>query len=167
MGKHTFFVIIALTAVWCILMEGISWEIVGMGLLVSMVSMMMMTKFFNFEEVKDVKFIKLATYPLWLIGRIYVDAFFLIKLIFSEAKWGIMETNLGLKSDFLRIVLADSITLTPGSVFLERNKEKIFLLCIGKRKLEGYPASVEGLQAIETQLIKSEIEPEKSLALED
>jgi len=157
MGKHTIFVISAMTLVWCILMEGFSWQIVAVGMFMSMLSMHLMSKFFHFEEVRNVNFYKLITYPLWLIGRIYVDAFFLLKLIFSDAKWGVMQTDLELKNEFLRLLLADSITLTPGSVYLERRKKSIFLLCIGKRNKQGYPASVEGLRAIERQLLKSEI----------
>ncbi|MCL2215636.1 MAG: Na+/H+ antiporter subunit E [Defluviitaleaceae bacterium] len=165
MGKHTIFVIVTLTLVWCVLMEGVSWQIVATGMFMGMLSMHLMGKFFNFEEVKNVDFYKLLTYPLWLIGRIYLDAFFLLRLIFSDAKWGVVETNLELKSEFLKILLADSITLTPGSVFLERRKKNIYLLCIGKRDKQGYPASVEGLRAIEKQLIKSEILPEPEIPL--
>jgi len=144
-------------------MEGISWQIVAVGMFMSMVSMHFMTKFFNFEIIENVSFRKLLTYPFWLLGRIYVDAFFLLKLIFSDSKWGVMETNLHLKSDFLKVVLADSITLTPGSVFLERTKKTIVLLCIGRRDLNGYPASVDGLRAIEKQLVKSETNKQANL----
>ena len=156
MGKHTIFVIAALTFVWCILMEGFSWQNAAVGMAMSMLSMHLMGKFFDFEEVKDVNFYKLITYPLWLIGRIYVDAFFLLKLILSNTKWGVIRADLNLDSEFLRILLADSITLTPGSVYLERDEKEITLLCIGRRDKPGYPASIDGLHSIEKVLIKSQ-----------
>jgi multisubunit Na+/H+ antiporter MnhE subunit len=53
-------------------------------------------------------------------------------------------------------MLADSITLTPGSVYLERHDDEIVLLCIGSRKKEGFPASVDDLRSIERMLIKSQ-----------
>ena len=160
MGRHTIFVTLALTFVWIILMEGFSWQNAAIGMFMSMMSMHFMSKFFNFEEIKNVNFFKLTVYPFWLVGRVYVDAFFLIKLILSNPKWGIMTHELELENEALRIMLCDSITLTPGSVYLEREEKKITLLCIGSRKKKGYPASIDDLRSIERMLIRSQ-KPEK------
>ena len=159
MGRHTIFVNVALTFVWIILMESFSWQNAAIGLFMSMLSMHFIGRFFDFEEIKTVKFYKLALYPLWLVGRIYMDALFLIKLVFSNPKWGIITHELDMTNDTLTVILCDSITLTPGSVYLERDKNKITLLCIGERNHEGYPASVEGMQRIERVLVKSDNEP--------
>ena len=158
MGRHTIFVNIALTFVWVVLMESFSWQNIAIGLFMSMLSMHFIGKFFDFEEIKTVKFQKLALYPLWLIGRIYMDAAFLIRLVFSNPKWGIITHELEMKNDTLTVILCDSITLTPGSVYLQRDKNKITLLCIGDNKYEGYPASVEGMQRIERALIGADNE---------
>lgn len=156
MGKHTIFVTLAMTFVWIILMEGFSWQNAAIGMFMSILSMHLMGMFFDFEEIKGVDFYKLAWYPVWLIGRIYVDAFFLTKLILSDAKWGIMTAKMELKNESLKIMLADSITLTPGSVYLERDEETITLLCIGSREKKGYPASVSDLRSIERILKRSQ-----------
>jgi len=137
-------------------MEAVTWQNIAMGMFMSMLSMHLMGKFFDFDEIQDVNFYKLIGYPFWLISRIYVDAFFLIKLVLTDSKWGIMTTKLELENESLRIVLADSITLTPGSVYLERDEETISLLCIGDRKNAGYPDSIEGLRRIERILLKSQ-----------
>ena len=158
MGRHTIFVNVALTFVWIILMESFSWQNVAIGLFMSMLSMHFIGKFFNFEEIKSIKFTKLAFYPIWLVGRIYMDALFLIRLVFSTSKWGIITHELDLKNDTLTVILCDSITLTPGSVYLQRNKNKITLLCIGSSEYEGYPASIEGMQRIERMLIGADNE---------
>ena len=158
MGRHTIFVNIALTFVWIILMESFSWQNVAIGFFMSMLSMHFMGKFFNYDEISSIKFYKLALYPLWLVGRIYMDAIFLIKLVFSNPKWGIITHELEMKNDALTVILCESITLTPGSVYIERDDNKITLLCIGKRELDGYPASVEGLQRIERVLVKADNE---------
>lgn|GEM_PF-713168 len=156
MGRHTIFTIVALTFVWCILMEAFTWQTVAIGLFVSMLALHFFRKFFGFDEIKNVNFRKLLIYPLWLLWRIYVDAFFLMKLIVTDAKWGMMTEELVLENESLRLMLADSITLTPGSVYISRDKKNITLLCIGSRKKEGYPASVDDLRKIEGMLLAAQ-----------
>lgn len=156
MGRHTIFVTLALTFVWVILMEGFSWQNVAIGMFMSMLAMHYMGKFFGFEEIRTINFYGLAFYPIWLIGRIYGDAFFLVKLVLSNPKWGIVTHKLELENETLRVILCDSITLTPGSVYLEREEKNITLLCIGKRELKGYPSSIEGLRRIEEVLKKAD-----------
>ena len=63
-----------------------------------------------------------------------------------------------MKNDILTVILCDSITLTPGSVYLQRDKNKITLLCIGKKEFDGYPTTVECMQKIERELVKSDNE---------
>jgi len=138
-------------------MEGFSWQNVAVGMFVGMLSMHLMGRFFKFEEIENVNFYKLAIYPPWLIQRIYVDAFFLLRLIIGKAKWGVMTMDLELENESLRIMLADSVTLTPGSVYLERHEKRITLLCIGHKDKKGYPASVGDVRAIEKMLVRSQV----------
>jgi len=161
-GKHTIFVALALTFVWLILMESFSWQNIAIGLIMSLISMHFMGKFFDFDEINSVAFFKLIPYPFWLIYRMYYDAFFLIKMILTDSKWGFMTTNLSVKSEVLRILMADSITLTPGSVYMTRENDEITLLCIGSKKFEGYPASVNGLGSIQKMLSRAEIDETKN-----
>ena len=157
MGKHTFFVMVALTFVWIILMEQISWQNAAVGMFMSMVCMHLVGKFLNFEEIHNVNFYKLITYPLWLVGRIYMDALYLIKMILTDSKWGIISRELTLSNESLRIMLADSITLTPGSVYIEREGADITLLCIESSKKEGFPTAEDDLRSIERRLMKSQV----------
>lgn len=156
MGRHTIFVTLALTLIWIVLMEQISWPNVAIGMFISMLCMHFMGKFLNFEEIRNVNFYKLATYPLWLIVRIYTDALFMVKMILTDAKWGISTHKLELDNEALRNILADSITLTPGSVFLSREGEDITLLCIGERKRPGYPTAEHDLRSIQRMLLKAQ-----------
>ena len=155
MGKHTIFVNLALTFVWIIFMEAVSWQNIAVGLFISMLCMHFMGKFFNFEEIADVNFYKLASYPFWLLFRIYKDAFFLIKLIVKGAKWDIVTHNLELENPSLRNILADSITLTPGSIYVTRREDSITLLCLEDKKISGYPSGEEGLRTIEKVLSRA------------
>jgi len=158
MGKHTIFVTVALTFVWIILMEHVSWQNIAVGMFVSMLCMHFIGKFLNFGEIRNVNFYKLAIYPIWLIVRIYVDAFYLIKMILTNAKWGIVTHKLELDNESLRIMLSDSITLTPGSVYLEREGKIITLLCIDSKKKRGYPTAEDDLRSIERMLKKAQKE---------
>jgi len=149
MGKRAIFVILILAVVWIILVEEISWQNLSVGLLVSIFSVYAFSRLFPYDEIKHVNFIKLATYPLWLIRRIYMDAFFLIRMIIGDAKCGVIKEPMHIESDALRFILSDSITLTPGSIFLDMEDDNIKLLCIGKRNVEGFPDVVGSLRAIE------------------
>jgi len=158
MGKHTIFVMLALTLVWMLLLEQISWQSAAMGMFFSMLCMHVTDKFLNLEEIRKVDFFKLAGYPLWLVMRIYMDALFLIKTIITGAKWGIIRQEMTLENESLRTILSESITLTPGSVYLERDEKEITLLCIGSKREADFPASRKGLHDIEAILLKAQKE---------
>jgi len=70
-------------------------------------------------------------------------------MIIGDAKCGVIEEPMYVESDALRFILSDSITLTPGSIFLDMENDNIKLLCIGKRNVEGFPDVVSSLRAIE------------------
>ena len=134
LGKHTFFVLLALTVVWMILMEEISWRSLGMGMLTVMACMHFGNRFLPYEEIKDVNFFKLATYPLFLVGQIYAAGWQVIKVIFLGYKMDIITMETGLKNEALRIIMAESITLIPGSVSLELEDDLVTVMWITTSK---------------------------------
>lgn len=137
-------------------MEGFSWQNAAIGMFMSLVSIHFTSKFFNFEEINGINFYNLATYPFWLLARIYLDAIHLIKLIITGSRWGIIRLELELENDFLQTILADSITLTPGSVYMGRKKKILTLLCLGKKGEKSFPESIEGIRRIERRLVKAQ-----------
>ena len=138
-------------------MEQVSWPNVAIGMFISMLCMHFMGKFLNFEEIRNVNFYRLATYPIWLLGRIFTDALYMIKMILTSSKWGVTTYTLHVENEALRNILADSITLTPGSVFLEREGDNITLLCIDGIGKTGYPTAEAGLNSIQRMLKKAQI----------
>ena len=157
MGRHTIFVMLALTFIWIILMEAVSWQIVATGMFISMLCMHFMGKFLSTDEIRNVNFYKLTLYPLWLLVRIYMDALFLARAVFSRnKKWGTSTLKYELKNEALRNILADSITLTPGSIFLDREGDDITLLCIGDKKTEGYTAIETVFRSVEKVLLRAQ-----------
>ena len=130
MGKHTFYVILTLAVVWIIMMENISWRTIGTGFIVVIVVMHFERKFLPYEEIKDVNFFKLATYPFFLIGQIYLSGWQVIKMVITGCRIDVVNVRTPLKSDTLRFILGDSITLIPGSVLLEIEGDRLTVLWI-------------------------------------
>ena len=153
MGKHTFFVALALTLVWFILVEEISWMSYAIGLTISILSLHIGSKFLPFKEIANVNFFALIVYPFWLLRRIYVDGLYLMKFILTgtNTQVGVVTVQTRLSNEHLRIIAANSITLTPGSVFLKLEDENITLLWVGDEA-----SVVEEMRRIEDKLLKAE-----------
>ena len=107
MGKHTIFVMLTLTMVWMLLLEEISWQSAAMGMFVSMLCMHFSDKYLNLGEIQRVDFYKLVSYPFWLVFRVYMDAIFLVKIIFTGAKWGVIKQDIALSNESLRTILSE------------------------------------------------------------
>ena len=160
MGKHTFFVLLALTVVWIILMEEISWRSVAMGMLTTIICLHFASKFLPYEEIKSVNFFKLTAFPFFLIGQIYLAGFQVIKIILKGFVVDVVTVETKLKSDALRVILADSVTLTPGSILLEIDEECITLLWLRDKDTPGdsETASKTLMGKLERSLMKAERE---------
>ena len=156
MGRHTIFVVLALTLVWVILMERLSWQTAATGMFVSMICVSLSDKFLPFKEITNINFFKLVTFPFFLIGQIYMAGFHVIGLILTDAKFGIIDVKTNITNESLRIMLADSITLTPGSVMLKLEEGMITIVCIGPKRTPGFPDTVEELRRLENKLIKAQ-----------
>jgi len=158
MGKHTFFVQLALTAIWVLLMEELSWQTIAIGMLVSMLALHFCGKFLPYEEIKNINFFKLITYPFYLVGQIYVAGFSVMRIIFKGSVIGIVTIKTNLKEEPLRIILADSITLTPGSILLELENQDLTLLWVRDKYTPGDSETASKMlkSGLERKLAKAE-----------
>ena len=155
----------ALTLLWVILAEGFTWESVAFGLVAGVFVSLFSNKFMPKYPKRDthVKLHKLITYPFWLIGKMYKDAFGLIKLIFTGGECGIVKEKLELEDEALRMVLASSVTITPGTITLEQESDSIVVLCIDKENTSSnFAESVENIRNIEKRLKRAETKKEKT-----
>lgn len=141
MGRHTFFAQLALTAVWVIMMEELSWRSVAMGLLFSMLAVFFISKFLPYPEIKDVRFFKLLTYPFFLIGQIYLGGFQMMKAVLKGSAVRIDTVKTDLKAEALRVILGDSVTLTPGSVLLGLEGDELTFIWFHDKKLANVSAA--------------------------
>ena len=126
--KSGIYATIALTFLWVLLREEFSVSTVIIGFIVSAACMFYSQKYLPLEKIADVNFFKLIFYPIYLLGQIYWAGFYVIKIILTGAKIDIVEIDTKIKSNTLRVILADSITLTPGSILLDLTDDKITLV---------------------------------------
>lgn len=158
MGRHTIFIVPALTVVWIILMEEISVLSVVLGVVTGVLVSVFSKKFLPSQEISNVNFFKLITYPFYLIGQIYVAGVAVIKIILTGSVVDIVTVKTALKSEALRVILADSVTLTPGSILLKLDKENLTLLWIRGKDTHADPDTAGELLkgALERRLLKAE-----------
>ena len=152
MYKNSLYLIIVLTIVWVILCEDISVMTVVTGTVVSAGCAFFYRKYLPFGTITGVSFLKLAMYSFFLIGQIYIAGFQAIKLILTGAKVSIVEVKTKITNELLRVILANSITLTPGTVSMELKDDEITVLWL-REKTSG-PQDLDNAD----ELIKGKLE---------
>ena len=133
MNKNSIYLILLLTVVWVILCEELSVRTVAAGIVVSAGAAYFYQKYLPLSAITGVNFLRLAMYPFYLVGQIYIAGFHAIKLILTEAKVDIVEVKTKVTNELLRVVLANSITLTPGTVSLELKDETLTVLWLRQK----------------------------------
>lgn len=156
MYKNNIYSVTALILVWIILRETFSLSTVIIGAVLSVACVYFYHKYLPLKRVRNVKFLKLIFYVFYLIGQIYIAGFYVIKLIVLGAKADVIELKTKVTNESLKVLLADSITLTPGSILLDLKDENITLLCLKEkndtRDLEAMDDFLKG--RLENQLLK-------------
>ncbi|MCL2426739.1 MAG: Na+/H+ antiporter subunit E [Oscillospiraceae bacterium] len=157
MSKNAIGAFVLLMIVWLILVENLSWFSVILGGIVSFACLLFTWKFIPLEKVRDVRFLRLIPYALYLIVGIYVQGFVVIKRILTGARLDIVEVKTELKSDFLKALLVNSITLIPGSISLNLEENTITVLNLGHPKDENVHQSVDDNRVwLEKKLMKAQ-----------
>ncbi|MCL2052530.1 MAG: Na+/H+ antiporter subunit E [Lachnospiraceae bacterium] len=147
-----------MTAIWCILQESFTIYTIVIGLLISIAGMVFVHHFLALPKISGIK-PRIFIYPFYLLWQVYIADFSVIKTIFSNPHVEIVKIKTKLTNNALRLVLANSISLVPGSLSLDLNEDEITVLWLGeKSKL---PDSAEGVDEIikgklERALLKSQ-----------
>lgn len=156
--------LLLLTAVWIILCERLSPATVAAGIIVSLVCIIVCDRLLPFKRLTGVKLLRLMFYPLYLIGQVYIAGITSIGIILSSAETEIIEVDTELKNEFLRVLFANSITLTPGNISLGLKGDKITVLCL-KKENSTETAEERGVQikhTLERVLLKMQNEEVRS-----
>ena len=147
------FGIIALLCVWILLMESVSMGTILSGIIFSVLTLLFCNSTLPLGEIDNIKFYKLALYPLYLVGQVYMAGFYVVKLIFTHADVEVVKVKTQLKSEPLRIMLADSLTLTPGSTLIKLKDKNLTVLWL-KGKADAGLTKAEKETAIKGSLEK-------------
>ena len=162
MKKSKILLVVVLAFVWMLLMESFSLPVIISGIFIGGGCVFFSSRFLPLEKIKGVNFSKIAFYPFYLIGQIFLSAAYVSKIIFKGAKIDIVKVNTKIENDSIRIMLADSVTLTPGSVMLEIEEGKMTILWLRERgapdieSMDESDVADEIMGKLESKLIKAQ-----------
>ena len=150
----------ALTLLWIVLTETLDPAFVVGGVITSVFAFFYSRKYLPLEKIQGVNFVKLATYPLFLVGQVYIGGLKLIPIIFKGERVDVVTGDTKLTNESLIAILGDSITITPGSIMLNVSGAEVTSLWIREKTakdLDQLPnAAQECWGGLESQLIKAE-----------
>ena len=132
-------IIIICAVVWVILNENLSLATImaggALGLLSVLITdhLLLLTDYKSTYQLQPTVMIK---YVLYLIYQIYFSGFTtIIKIISGKISPGIVEIETELDNDLYISILANSITLTPGTVTIDKKGRNLIILwlnCVTK-----------------------------------
>ncbi|MBM7869084.1 multicomponent Na+:H+ antiporter subunit E [Clostridium pascui] len=142
--KYGLFVIYVIF--WLILAENLNIDRIAIGALICIGVFIfnkdLLSKHNIYKKSKDllISNIKYAVlYILILIKEIFKSNFHVAKIVLSP-KLNISPTivtiTTNLKSDFDKTILANSITLTPGTLTLDMTEDKIIIHCLEEKSIK-------------------------------
>jgi len=144
--------------VWIIFNGKITAEIVWIGLAVSVFVFWFMCKFMGYSLRKEKnfykKFISFGGYVCILIKEIISANMTLFHMITTEKERiepVLVSFHTDLKTETARVILANSITLTPGTITVSIEEDKLVVHCLDKSLADGLKGSVfeQKLKAME------------------
>lgn len=142
--KYGLFVVYVLF--WLILAENLNIERFAIGALICIGVFIfnkdLLSKYNNSKKSKYllIKNAKYTVLYIWiLIKEIFKSNFHVAKIVLSP-KLNISPTivtiTTNLKSDFDKTILANSITLTPGTLTLDMTEDKLIIHCLEKESIK-------------------------------
>ena len=129
---------------WIIFNGNITLEIVIMGVVIAAVMLAFMCKFMDYSLKKELnvykKSIHFLAYVALLLREIVKANLTIIPKILTieeEMEPVIVKFRTNLKSDFTRMLLANSITLTPGTITVSMDGDEYTIHCLDTSLSEG------------------------------
>lgn len=135
--------------VWIIFNGNITTEIVIFGVVIAALVFAFVCKFMDYSLQKEKIFYKkifsFAAYVILLVTEIIKANFSVIHMVLTRTE--IMEPVIvrfrtNLKTDTARVLLANSITLTPGTITVALSDDELVVHCLDKSLAEGMEDSL-------------------------
>jgi len=134
---------------WIVFNGNITTEIVIFGIVIAALVFAFICKFMDYSIEKEKRLWKksflLLKYAVILITEIIKANFTVIHMILTTKE--IMEPIIvkfrtNLKSETLRVILANSITLTPGTITVSLEEDEFLVHCLDKSLADGMEDSI-------------------------
>ena len=129
---------------WVIFNGNLTLEIVLFGVVIALGMFAFICKFMNHSIQKELRFYKLVPvffqYVFLLIKEIVQANLTVCRLILSRKEIVepvIVHVHTNLKTETARVILANSITLTPGTITVSMTDDDLLVHCLDKSLSEG------------------------------
>ena len=140
---------ILLFLLWVALNGRITAEILAFGAVIAAAVYWFMCRFLEYSPKSDIRFFKnffrTLQYLFVLFEEIVKSSFAVIKIVFSkklEIQPQIVFFEVPLKSEFLLTILANSITLTPGTITVDVDENRFCVHALDHTLADGIENSV-------------------------
>lgn len=134
---------------WVIFNGAVTTEIVIFGVVIAFVMFAFICKFMDYSLQKEKKLFKNSGRFLCYLGTLVVEivkanlaAMHLILTDKEEVEPVIVKCRTNLKSDTNKMLLANSITLTPGTITVSLEDDELVIHCLDKTMADGIEDSV-------------------------
>ncbi|MCM1090723.1 MAG: Na+/H+ antiporter subunit E [Butyrivibrio sp.] len=135
--------------IWIVFNGRFTWEIAAFGAVLAGVMYWFICRFLSYRPVMDIWLCRkswgILHYIFVLIREIVKANLTVIGMIFSskyELEPVVVRFKVNLKTNAARVALADSITLTPGTITVSQRSGEYIVHCLDKSLAEGLDRSV-------------------------
>lgn len=140
---------ILIILLWILFNGQLTTEIFVFGLVFAVVFYAFLCKFFNFSIKKDIGYLRksgyVIEYLLVLLVEIIKANICVSKMVLSsryDVEPVVIKFKSSLKTEVARVILANSITLTPGTITVRLQYDEFTVHCLDKSLAEGINSSV-------------------------
>lgn len=134
---------------WIIFNGAITTEIVIFGVVIAFLMFAFVCKFMDFSLRKEKLLYLRAGYFIWYLAVLLVEIIkanvIVCQFILAgkdATKPAIVSFKTTLQSTFTRVILANSITLTPGTITVSLKEDELIVHCLDESLAEGMDCSI-------------------------
>lgn len=134
---------------WIIFNGRITLEIILLGVVIAGVVFTFVCRFMDYSLKQELRLYRLlpafGQYLYYLIKEVVLANMAVTRLILTrkeEIEPVIVHVHAKLKSETARVILANSITLTPGTITVSLTEDRLLVHCLDKSLSEGMDDSI-------------------------
>ncbi len=132
---HKVSIVFVLTCIWIILNDKLSVQNILTGILASCLSLYATYRLVGFEYVKIfyIPIRKVLKYAFFMLKEIYIAGIYATYYILTgktHAKFIHCKIDSKIKNQFLKQLVGNSITMTPGTITVVNDDGKLIVLCL-------------------------------------